>query len=64
MAMANAKISRPQPWLELSGCKKRPKLCRVPSESIRIRQAHASTTAGVRQDDLNIMQFLSMGKAW
>src|SRR5712691_11309100 len=48
-AIANEKVSRPQPRSIEIGRRNRPKLCRVPRASIRIRPPQTSTTLGVRQ---------------
>src|SRR5215831_16228778 len=48
-AIANAKVSRLQPWSRVIGCRNRPKPCRVPMASVRMVPPQISTTAGVRQ---------------
>ena len=48
-AIASANVSRPQPWSLLIGCRNRPKPCRMPIDSVRMRPVATSTTVGVRQ---------------
>src|SRR5947207_8919414 len=47
-AIAKENVSRPQPRSSDIGTRKRPKLCRVPIASRRIRPPQTSTTVGVR----------------
>src|SRR6266852_1993095 len=46
-ATANPNTSRPHPLSMLIGCRKRPKLWRMPSASVRITLAQTSMTAGL-----------------
>jgi hypothetical protein len=48
-AIANAKVSRVQPWSSVIGCRNRPKPCRVPIARVRMVPPQIRTTAGVRQ---------------
>src|SRR5258706_219007 len=48
-AMAKENTSRPQPRSMVIGRRNRPKLCRVPSASIRTSPPQTNTTTGVRQ---------------
>ena len=47
-AIAAENVSRPQPSAEHIGCRKRPKPCRVPSASIRMRPAAPRTMSADR----------------